>query len=110
MGVFHKHHHKIVRIETALLKYHPVMKLFSLIASAALAQVGNVLGSPHPGPDRPQKQADYAALSHPANTRTVMASVTLDDPVPLEHHQVDQQQQFQRFYQRPSPAQFRGFY
>ena len=84
--VFHNHHHKIDRIDTALLIL--VMKLFvrnklfwyffwrvivttfypifqSLFASAALAQVGGVLG----GPDRPQKQADYAALSHPANTR-----------------------------------------
>ena len=31
--------------------------------------VGNVVAAP--GPDRPQKQADYAALSHPANTRYV---------------------------------------
>ena len=40
-----------------------------------------------PGPDRPQKQADYAALSHPANTRTVMARTTLTDPVPLHQDQ-----------------------
>ena len=38
-----------------------------------------------------------------------MASVTLSDPVPLQHQQIDQQQ-FQRYYQRPSPAQFRGYY
>ena len=42
-----------------------------------------VLGIPMPGPDRPQKQADYAALSHPANTRTVMARTTVSEAVPL---------------------------
>ena len=33
--------------------------------------------------DRPQKQADYAQLSHPANARTVMAKTMVDQPKPL---------------------------
>ena len=46
-----------------------------------------VVGSPAPAMDRPQKQADYASLSHPANTKTVYARTTVDDPVPLQRHQ-----------------------
>ena len=50
-----------------------VVLLWSQLASA----------SPLPGPDRPRKQADYAALSHPANTRTVAAPTTVEQPRPL---------------------------
>ena len=45
----------------------------------ALSQMGGALGAM----DRPQKQADYARLSHPANARTVMAKTTVDQPQPL---------------------------
>ena len=44
-----------------------------------------VSGSPVPGPDRYLKQADYAALSHPANTRTVYAQATVGEAVPLRY-------------------------
>ena len=38
-----------------------------------------------PAVDRPRKQADYAALSHPANINTVQSPVELGRPVPLSH-------------------------
>ena len=59
------------------------MTLQSVLAGAAIAGMTGVVAVPLPGPDRPQKQADYAALSHPANTRTVMAKTTVTQPVPL---------------------------
>ena len=68
----------------------------------ALAQVGGVVGGPAPAMDRPQKQADYAALSHPANTKTVMARTTVDDPVPLQRHQESPQ------YAHAPPSGFYG--
>ena len=45
----------------------------------ALCQMGGALGAM----DRHQKQADYTRLSHPANTRTVMAKTMVDQPKPL---------------------------
>ena len=62
---------------------HPFFQaLFLGILSFLL---GLAMAVPVPGPDRPMKQADYAALSHPANTKTVYASARVEQAVPLSY-------------------------
>merc|ERR1711874_580668 len=68
------------------------MKLWTLI----LPLLG-VQGGPMPAFDRPQKQADYAALSHPANLPTVMAKTTVGQVKPLQPSYSGQAQAY-RYY------------
>merc|ERR1712228_203001 len=62
-----------------------VMNCWALFLGILSCLLGLAMAVPVPGPDRPMKQADYAALSHPANTKTVYASARVEQAVPLSY-------------------------